>query len=45
MNQKIVVVGSANTDMVVQVVHLPVQGETVLAACRRGPMVGSLQRW
>jgi len=30
MNQKIVVVGSANTDMVVQVVHLPVQGETVL---------------
>jgi len=30
MNPKIVVVGSANTDMVVQVVHLPVQGETVL---------------
>ena len=30
MNPKIVVVGSANTDMVVQVAHLPVQGETVL---------------
>ena len=30
MNPKIVVVGSANTDMVVQVVHLPLPGETVL---------------
>jgi ribokinase len=30
MSPKIVVVGSANTDMVVQVAHLPAQGETVL---------------
>ena len=30
MNPKIVVVGSANTDMMVQVVHLPLPGETVL---------------
>ena len=30
MNPRIVVVGSANTDMVVQVGHLPKPGETVL---------------
>ena len=43
--QKILVVGSANTDMVIQTDHLPVLGETICHCSVGGKDYFHMQNW